>query len=120
MITSHKRPDEDARKVGADKRIRFTRYLRQTGFGVFGYMPFQNQLDAWKVEQFERTGNVNPLPWVSMRVRPEVTATLVLLQKQHLEATGKEISQSEVLSALVAAGAKAVSRHEDFNTQNAG
>ncbi|SPJ30126.1 hypothetical protein [Falsiruegeria mediterranea] len=109
MITSHKRPDEEARKVGADKRIRFTRHLRQAGFGVFGYVTFQAQIDGWKVEQFERTGNVNPSPWVSMRVRPEVTATLALLQKQHLEVIGKEISQSEVLSALVAAGAKAVS-----------
>ena len=101
--------------MGADKRIRFTRDLRQTGYGVFGYMQFQSALDSWRNEQFERTGNENPHPWVSMRVRPEVTATLVLLQKQHLATTGKEISQAEVLSALVAAGVKAVSRHEDFN-----
>ncbi|WP_436399418.1 hypothetical protein [Roseobacter sp. S98] len=52
--------------------------------------------------------------WTTTRIRIEQMATLSLLQRRHLKATGKEISRAEVLAALMATGLEVIINHEDF------
>jgi len=52
--------------------------------------------------------------WTNARIRIDQMATLELLQKRHLKATGKEISKAEVLAALMACGLDTIINHEDF------
>lgn len=93
-----------ARQKGAMERVRYTRGLRQTAFRVLGYQPTTNALNRWAAQRRKVTGSVNIAAWASMRTRPEVVATVAILQERHLTNTGKEVSQSEVVCALIASG----------------
>lgn len=53
--------------------------------------------------------------WMSIRVRFDHVAIIDVLQKRHLEVTGKEISRSEVLAALMMAGLRGIAFHDDFS-----
>lgn len=104
------RPDQTARTVGLKKRRRFTDRLAREAGGVLGHSEYRQKL---------RTVESSLGDWAVMRVRPEVLSAIMLLQQQHLEATDKEVSKAEVMSALTLAGLAAVSLHEDFNADAA-
>jgi hypothetical protein len=52
--------------------------------------------------------------WMSIRTRVAQAAILDVLRIRHLKNTGREISRSEVLAALMAAGLKATVSRDEF------
>lgn len=54
--------------------------------------------------------------WMSVRTRVAQTAILDVLRARHLKNTGREISRSEVLAALMAAGLRASVNRREFGT----
>ena len=115
--TATKRPqNQTARKKGEEARLRKTLRLRQVAFSVLGYSPVQGVLNDWSAQRRKATTRSNTASWASMRIRPEVVATVTLLQERHLTNTGKEISQSEVVCALIASGLPHLVNSRDFAT----
>lgn len=57
-------------------------------------------------------GNRNP--WINCQLRARHMAVIEVLQRAHLKNTGQEISRSEVVAALMAAGLDEVLHHKDF------
>lgn len=102
--TSNRPASAKTRQKGAMARVRFTRGLRQSAIRVLGYQPTTNALNRWAAQRHKATGTSNIAAWANMRTRPEVVATVAILQERHLTNTGKEVSQSEVVCALIATG----------------
>ncbi|TMV08532.1 hypothetical protein FGK63_05235 [Ruegeria sediminis] len=102
-----------ATAVGEKNRLRWNRQLRKKVFHLIKAMDFM-------LAEETATSNARKYPWddrptwVTTRIRIDQLAILELLQKRHLETTGKEISRAEVLAALMAAGLEHVVKHEDF------
>ncbi|RBW55569.1 hypothetical protein DS909_10715 [Phaeobacter gallaeciensis] len=103
--TAAQRPQiKTARSKGEVARIAKTRWLRRVSHMVLGFAPVEGALRDWMALRRKNTSNATVAPWASVRIRPEVVVTVRLLQERHLARTGKEISQSEVVCALVARG----------------
>ncbi|MEP4804832.1 MAG: hypothetical protein ABJZ69_10505 [Hyphomicrobiales bacterium] len=83
------------RRVGDEKRKAFTRRLRSTARIRLGHDRIDRQLAPWA----DRTTY-----WASMRVRPEVVATVNIVRERLVEQLDREVSQSEALSYLVEIG----------------
>lgn len=56
----------------------------------------------------------NRNPWINCQLRARHIAVIEVLQKAHLKNTGKEISRSEVVAALMAAGLDDVTCFPEF------
>lgn len=87
--------DKRLRRIGNDKRRAFTKRLRSTARARLGHDKIDNQLAPWADRQSY---------WASMRVRPEVVATINTVRERMIEQLGREVSQSEALSHLVEIG----------------
>lgn len=87
--------DKGLRRIGKDKRRALTKRLRSTARACLGHDKFDNQLAPWA----DRASH-----WASMRVRPEVVATVNIVRERMVEQMDREVSQSEALSHLVELG----------------
>lgn len=87
--------DKRLRRIGNDKRRAFTKRLRSTARARLGRDKIDDQLALWADQQSR---------WASMRVRPEVTATVNTVRERMVEQMGREVSLSEALSYLVELG----------------
>lgn len=111
-ITSmQKRPEAEARKVGAAQRTRYTKQLRVTLNRALGWHVYSARRDQWNMAYRDGRG---PQIWSSVRIRPEVAIALKELQQNYLANTGKEIAQSEVVAALTAVGISDLLNTEEF------
>lgn len=128
MTTTYERPTKtNASSVGEQNRTRWTRYLRSCLFELVPVLEFMAAEEGFVKASIHRQRNAFPRhlwqerpKWTTARIRIDQMATLEVLQKRHLEATGKEISRSEVLAALMAAGLASTLHHADFGGTNAG
>ncbi len=87
--------DKRLRRIGNDKRRAFTKRLRSTARARLGHNKIDDKLAPWA----DRSSQ-----WASMRVRPEVVATVNTVRERMVEQMGREVSQSEALSYLVELG----------------
>ncbi|MDV7144088.1 hypothetical protein R3X27_15475 [Tropicimonas sp. TH_r6] len=106
-----KRPEAEARKVGLKARSRFNRQLRSVLMKSLGWPVYSARMDKWEAEHW---ANGRPQRWASMRVRPEVAVAVGELQANYLARNDKEVSQADVLSALVAASLPELLHREEF------
>ena len=102
---SDTRPEGTARSVGLKKRQRFTTRLHKEATVILTEKEYRTAHAA--------ATSISEL-WTIVRLRPEVVAVATAMQQRHVETTNKEIAKSEVISALVLAGLKSLSEHEDF------
>ena len=102
---SDTRPEGTARSVGLKKRQRFTPRLHKEATVILTDKEYRTAHAA--------ATSIREL-WTIVRLRPEVVAVATAMQQRHVETTNKEIAKSEVISALVLAGLKSLSEHEDF------
>lgn len=122
MTKTYTRPiGSDATTVGERNRTRWTRYLRKRLKELVHPMAFISATEnsvADALQQQRASSAKYPWQdrptWTNARIRIDQMATLELLQKRHLKATGKEISKAEVLAALMACGLDTIINHEDF------
>lgn len=91
--------DKRLRRIGNDKRRAFTNRLKSTARARLGHDKIDEQLAPWA----ER-----PSHWASVRVRPEVVATVNTVRERMVEQMEREVSQSEALSHLVELGVLAM------------
>jgi hypothetical protein len=102
-----------ATNVGDVNRRRFHKALRSLVFDLIPHM-------EWLVASETTTSGLKARPWSDrpawavLRVRLDHIALLDLLQRRHLNNTGKEVSRAEVLAALMAAGLPRLIDHPDF------
>ncbi len=114
MKSGYTRPSKTkAAAVGERNRTRWTRHLRKKLFTLVKPMEFMT------AEEGATNGVRNALwehgpRWATTRIRAEQMAVIEMLQSWHLKATGKEISRSEVLAALMAEGLERTINHPDF------
>ena len=127
MTNAYQRPTKtDAAAVGERNRTRWTRYLRSRLFDLIPVIEIMAAEEGFVSEAVQRQRYVSSRhlwrdrpTWATARIRIDQMATLEVLQKRHLEATGKEISRAEVLAALMAAGLETIINHEDFGGKSA-
>lgn len=91
--------DKGLRCIGYDKRRAFTKRLKSTARSRLGRDKIDEQLVPW-VDR--------PNHWASMRVRPEVVATVNTVRERMVKQLAREVSQSEALSFLVELGVVAM------------
>lgn len=127
MTDIYQRPTgSNATAVGERNRRRWSRYLRERLSALVAPMDLMTAEESSTLDEFrhQRTAP-NKYPWqdrptwTTARIRIDQMATLSLLQKRHLKATGKEISRAEVLAALMATGLETIIKHEDFGGSSA-
>lgn len=87
--------DKRLRRIGYEKRRAFTKRLRSTARIRLGHDRIDRQLAPWADRQDH---------WASMRVRPEVVATVNTVRERMTKQMEREVSQSEALSFLVELG----------------
>ena len=122
MTKTYSRPTgSDATAVGERNRTRWTRHLRKRLTDLVPPVAFISATENSVADALERQRVAPPKypwqdrpKWTNARIRIDQMATLELLQKRHLTATGKEISKAEVLAALMACGLDTIINHEDF------
>lgn len=115
-----------ATAVGDRNRRRWSRYLRERITSLVSATDFMTAEESQTLHAIKRqrlASNKYPWQdrptWTTTRIRVDQLATLSLLQKRHLKATGKEISKAEVLAALMATGLETIINHEDFGGNSA-
>jgi hypothetical protein len=127
MTTIYTRPiGSKATAVGERNRSRWSRHMRKRLFDLVPPIDFMNAEEAAVLDAVRQQRKSSSKQfwqdrptWVTARIRSDQMATLDLLQKRHLKATGKEISKAEVLAALMASGLEAIINHEDFGGASA-
>ncbi len=115
-----------ATAVGDRNRRRWSRYLRERIKSLVSPVAFMtaeeghmlNEINRQRLASSKYPWQDRPT-WTTTRIRIDQLATLSLLQKRHLKATGKEISKAEVLAALMATGLETIINHEDFGGTSA-
>lgn len=114
MTNTYTRPAKTpATSVGWNRRSSWSRLLRRQAMDTLPRADlFAAEEETAKTIR-ARKGQ-DRAAWTSVRVRFDVAATLSVLQRLHLEATGKEISKAEVLAALMTAGLRTIANHADF------
>ena len=102
-----------ATAVGRDNRYGWSRVLRRQAFATLtpAEVIAAETSIADKVRSRKRQDQA---AWTNIRARFEHLAVIEVLQKRHLEVTGKEISRAEVLAALMFAGLPTVANDRDF------
>lgn len=95
--------DKRLRRIGYEKRRAFTKRLRSTARIRLGHDRIDRQLAPWADR---------PSHWASMRVRPEVAATVNAVRERMVEQLEREVSQSEALSRLVELGVLAMTSRD--------
>ena len=122
MTRTYTRPTgSDATSVGERNRTRWTRHLRKRLTELVHPMAFISAEENSVVDALHQQ-RLRPSKypwqdrpkWTNTSIRIDQMATLELLQKRHIKATGKEISKAEVLAALMACGLETIINHEDF------
>ena len=115
-----------ATAVGDRNRRRWSRHLRERIKSLVSPLAFMNAEENHILSEINRQRSAScKYPWedrptwATTRIRIDQLATLSLLQKRHLKATGKEISKAEVLAALMAIGLDTIINHEDFGGTSA-
>ncbi|NOC90677.1 hypothetical protein [Ruegeria sp. HKCCD6604] len=95
--------DKRLRRIGYEKRRAFTKRLRSTARIRLGHDRIDRQLAPWADRQDH---------WASMRVRPEVVATVNTVRERMVKKLDREVSQSEALSHLVELGVIALTERK--------
>lgn len=114
MTAGYIRPSKTkAAAVGERNRTRWTRHLRKKLFTLVKPMEFMTAEEGATNAARKAPWDDRPR-WATTRLRVEQLAIIELLQTRHLIATGKEISRSEVLAALMAEGLERTLNHPDF------
>ncbi|EAQ45631.1 hypothetical protein MED193_08258 [Roseobacter sp. MED193] len=115
-----------ATALGERNRTRWSRVMRNRLFDLVRPMEFMAAEETAitdAVHHQRRASNRYPWQdrptWVTTRIRTDQMAALDMLQRRHLQTTGKEISKAEVLAALMASGLETIINHEDFGGTNA-
>lgn len=112
--SQYSRPSKTKATALGDKgRTRWTRHLRKTVFTLFKPSEFITAEESAVNGRDKDPMGSRPV-WASIRIRVDQMATIELLQARHLKVTAKEISRSEVLAALMAAGLKQTLEHAEF------
>lgn len=102
--TGYSRPAKTtATAVGERNRTQWSRVLRSKLYSVLPPLEFMAAEEAVRNRARAKHTVCSP-SWVTTRIRIDQMATIEVLQARHLKTTGKEISKSEVLAALMAAG----------------
>ncbi|MEO1140505.1 MAG: hypothetical protein AAFW87_13750 [Pseudomonadota bacterium] len=122
MTEIYQRPTgSKATAVGDRNRRRWSRHLRERIASLISPVDFMTAEESHTLDAIKRQRMASSKypwqdrpTWTTTRVRIDQMATLSLLQRRHLKATGKEISRAEVLAALMATGLEAIINHEDF------
>lgn len=103
-----------ATAVGHKRRSSWSRLLRRQAFDTLSPVEVTQAEGATSVKVRSRKDQ-DKAAWTNIRVRFDHIAVIDVLQKRHLEVTGKEISRAEVLAALMTAGLKTIANHKDFS-----
>ncbi|WP_270725876.1 hypothetical protein [Shimia sp. Alg240-R146] len=112
--TTQHRPNTEARKLPAGGRTYYLRCLRSTCEGFFG-RAFSATLAPLKADRMEASGRSHAALWSVLRIRPEVVTAVDMLKARYLANTGREVSQAEVLNALVHVAQLQIARdHPEF------
>ena len=127
MSKIYQRPTgSKATALGERNRRRWSRHLRDCLTNLVAPMEFMFAEEGSKLDVIQRQQRAprrypwqDRPTWTTARIRIEQMATLSLLQKRHLKATGKEISKAEVLAALMATCLETIINHEDFGGTSA-
>lgn len=126
MTATYTRPTKTkATAVGERNRARWTRHLRKKLFSLVSTPEVMATEEASTVDAIHRQIKAprhlrwDDRPrWVTTRLRIDQMAVLEMLQARHLKATGKEISKTEVLAALMAEGLERTFESSDFGGTN--
>ena len=114
MSTGYTRPSKTkATAVGERNRARWTRHLRKKLFTLVTPMEFMTAEEGATNAARKAPWDDRPR-WATARLRVEQMAVIEMLQRRHLKVTGKEISRSEVLAALMAEGLERTINHANF------
>lgn len=127
MTQIYQRPTgSNATALGDRKRRRWSRHLRERIASLMPPMDFMHAEESHTRDAIKRQRTSSDKSawrdrpkWTTARIRIDQLATLSLLQRRHLKATGKEISRAEVLAALMATGLEAIINHKDFGGKSA-
>lgn len=116
--TRYTRPAKTkATAVGERNRARWTRNLRKKLFALVTPIEFLNAEEGATNAARKMPWDDRPR-WVSIQIRIDQMAVIEMLQSRHLKVTGKEISKSEVLAALMSDGLERIFNHADFGGAN--
>lgn len=107
--SSQNRADKKLRRIGYENRRAFTKRLRTTARIRLGHERIDRQLAPWANR---------PDQWGSMRVRPEVVATVNAAREHMTQQIEREVSQSEALSFLVELGVVAMTDRKRNTTKD--
>lgn len=103
----------DAAKLGERRRHQWSDLLRQRSLCALPVVDLKAAEETHASIARSRRGQ-NKAAWINTSLRVDQIAVVEVLQKLHLENTGKEISRAEVLAALMAAGLQSIVNHENF------
>ena len=110
----YKRPAKiDATSVGERGRTFWSRLLRKQAYRFLPTIAFLSAEETAAAEMRKKAGQ-RDAAWTSLRVRFQHLAVLDVLRGVHLQNTGKEISRSEALAALMAAGLETLTIRDEF------
>lgn len=114
MTNAYTRPTKTkATAVGERNRSHWTRHLRKKLFTLVTPMEFMNAEECATNAARKPPRDDRPR-WTTTRLRVEQMVVIQLLQSRHLKVTGKEISRSEVLAALMVHGFERTLNHANF------
>ncbi|SEM33732.1 hypothetical protein SAMN05443999_12110 [Roseovarius azorensis] len=108
------RPVKTAAASIGERRMHWTRFLRKEALYRLPSAEFLAAEEGLASATRSRRGQ-NKAAWINTSLRIDQIAVVEVLQKLHLQNTGKEISRAEVLAALMAAGLGAVLARDEFS-----
>lgn len=102
-----------ATAVGQRGRTFWARLLRKKAWNVFPGVDLMAAEESLICAIRRRPGQ-DRAAWTSVRTRVDQAALLDVLRSRHLKNTGKEISRSEALAALMFAGLETIVNRDEF------
>lgn len=112
--TTYTRPTRtDATKIGDRRRHHWTHVLRLRARQILPIIPMMIAEEEHAQRVRSRPGQARAA-WMNISLRFDQIAVIEVLQKQHLQNTGKEISRSEVVAALMAHGLESLAVRDEF------
>lgn len=102
-----------ATSVGQRGRTHWARLLRKQAWGLFPGVDLMAAEESLACSIRKRPGQERA-GWTSIRTRVDQAALLDVLRSRHLKNTGKELSRSEALAALMFAGLETIVNRDEF------
>jgi hypothetical protein len=113
--TSYTRPTKtEATKIGDRRRHHWTHVLRQRARQILPIISMMTAEEVHAQRVRSRPGQALAA-WMGISLRFDQIAVLEVLQQMHLQNTGKEISRSEVMAALMAHGLEGLAARDEFS-----